>query len=119
MGGVVDYGINGYTFDQLSGERVYLDNVIYESDETIKAAIIYGLKESNPEIADVADAQGNTPLDAVKALPVKDIDFFISEDGGITVVFDKYEIAPGAAGMLLAVLKEIPILTDIKSADDR
>ena len=34
---------------------------------------------------------------------IKEIDFIIS-DGKITVIFDKYEIAPGAAGMLSVTL---------------
>jgi hypothetical protein len=100
MGGVWDYGIDGYTFDRCTGERVFLDDVLSGTKEMIKAAIADGLKEQYPEIAELADGQGNTPLTALERIPVREIDFYIDEGGMAIVVFDKYEIAPGVAGML-------------------
>lgn len=99
MGGVWDYGIDGYTFDRNTGQRLFLDDVLPGTEEAIQAAIAGGLKEQYPGIEDLADAQGNTPLTALEKIPIRDIDFYIAEGGAVTVVFDKYEIAPGAAGM--------------------
>ena len=48
----------------------------------------------------MADGQGNTPLTALERIPVREIDFYIAKGGTVTVVFDKYEIAPGAVGLL-------------------
>ncbi|MBR4702350.1 MAG: hypothetical protein IKO91_00755 [Oscillospiraceae bacterium] len=104
MGGVLDYGINGYAFDRLSGERLYLNDLLPGSEDRIKSVIACGLKEKYPELVEMADFQGNTPLDALEKLTVPEIDFFIAEGGVITVVFDKYELAPGAAGMLIVPL---------------
>ena len=39
MGGVWDYGIDGYTFDRRTGERLFLDDVLPGSEEMIQAAI--------------------------------------------------------------------------------
>jgi hypothetical protein len=107
MGGVWDYGIDGYTFDRCTGERVFLDDVLSGTKEMIKAAIADGLKEQYPEIAELADGQGNTPLTALERIPVREIDFYIAEGGTVTVVFDKYEIAPGVAGMLTVVVDDL------------
>ncbi len=100
MGGVWDYGIDGYTFDRRTGERHFLDDVLPGSEEMIQAAIADGLKEQYPEIAELEDGQGNTPLKVLERIPVREIDFYIAEGGTVTVVFDKYEITPGVAGML-------------------
>ncbi len=110
MGGVWDYGINGYTFDQRTGERIFLDHVFPGTEEMIKAAIADGLKEQYPEIAELEDGQGNTPLTALERIPVREIDFYIAEGGTVTVVFDKYEIAPGVVGMFTVVDGTDPII---------
>ncbi len=107
MGGVWDYGINGYTFDRSTGERLFLDDVLPGTEEAIQAAIVGGLKEQYPGIEDLRDAQGNTPLTALEKIPIKDIDFYIAEGGAVTVVFDKNEIAPGATGMLVVGVNSV------------
>ncbi len=110
MGGVWDYGINGYTFDRRTRERLFLNDVLSGTEEMIQAAIADGLKEQYPEIAELADGQGNTPLTMLERIPIREIDFYIAKGGMVTVVFDKYEIAPGVAGMLMVVVEK-------KSAD--
>ncbi len=107
MGGVWDYGIDGYTFDRNTGKRLFLDDVLPRTEETIQAAIVGSLKEQYPGIEDLADAQGNTPLTALQNIPIRGIDFYIAEGGAVTVVFDKYEIAPGAAGMFIVEVGEV------------
>ncbi len=114
MGGVLDYGIDGYTFDRNTGERLFLDDVLPGSEEMIKAAIADGLKEQYPEIAELEDGQGNTPLTALAKIPVRELDFYISEGGAVTVVFDKYEIAPGVAGMISVVVDGADPLTAVQ-----
>ena len=104
MGGVWDYGVNGYTFDCETGERLLLTDVLQGPEEMIQAAIADGLKAQYPRIVEVTDDQGNTPLTALEKIPVRDIDFYVAKDGTVTVVFDKYEIAPGVAGMLISEL---------------
>ena len=104
MGGVWDYGIDGYTFDRRTGERLFLDDVLPGSEEMIQAAIADSLKEQYPEIGALTDSEGNSPLTALENIQIRDIDFYIVEDGDVTVVFDKYEIAPGVAGTVLSVL---------------
>ena len=107
MGGVWDYGIDGYTFDRSTGERLFLDDVLPDTEEMIQAAIADGLKKQFHEIEALTGNEGNSPLTTLKKIPIKDIDFYIVEDGDVTVVFDKYEIAPGVAGMLIVVLDTI------------
>ena len=108
MGGVWDYGINGYTFDRRTGERLFLDDVLQGTEEMIQAAIADGLKEQYPDIAELEDGQGNTPVTVAAALPVRMIDFYVAEGGTVTVVFDKYEIAPGAVGLLTVKVEGLP-----------
>ena len=110
MGGVWDYGIDGYTFDRHTGERLFLDDVLPGTEEMIQAAIADGLKEQYPEIAELEDGQGNTPLTALAKIPVRETDFYIAKGGTVTVVYDKYEIAPGVAGTLMVMVEK-------KSAD--
>ena len=100
MGGVWDYGIDGYTFDRRTGERLFLDDVLSGTEKMIQAAIADGLKEQYPEIAELADGQGNTPLMVAATIPVQEIDFYVAKGGKVMVVFDKYEIAPGVAGVI-------------------
>jgi hypothetical protein len=108
MGGVWDYGIDGYTFDRHAGERLFLDDVLPGSEEMIQAAIADGLKEQYPDIVELEDGQGNTPVTVAAALPVRMIDFYVAEGGTVTVVFDKYEIAPGAVGLLTVKVEGLP-----------
>ena len=78
MGGVWDYGIDGYTFDRGTGERLFLGDVLSGSEEMIQAAIADGLKAQYPRIEEVADSQWNTPLAELEKIPIRDIDFFIA-----------------------------------------
>ncbi len=106
MGGVWDYGINGNTFDRGTGERLFLDDVLPGTEDEIQAAIACGLIEKYPEIGEIADAFGNTPLSTLRDLPVQEIDYYIIDGGIVTVIFDKNEIAPGAAGMFIVEMDE-------------
>lgn len=106
MGGVLDYGIDGYTFDRETGERLFLDDVLPGTEDTIRAAVARGLREQYPELAELADGQGNTPVTEMERIPFRELDFYVAEGGAVTVVFDKYEIAPGVAGMLTVVVGE-------------
>ncbi len=108
MGGVWDYGIDGYTFDRRSGDQFCLVDVLPGTEEDIRAAIARNLKEQYPEIAELADGQGNTPLTALERTPVRELDFYIAENGMVTVVFDKYEIAPGVAGAISVEIVGFP-----------
>lgn len=97
MGGVFDYGSSGYTFNAKTGERLFLNDVQDDSEQQIKEQIILALMQAYPGIENVGI------VETIHAKNIKEIDFIIS-DGKITVFFDKYEIAPGAAGMLSVTL---------------
>ena len=94
LGGVRDCGIDGYTFDRESGERLFLRDVIACGEEAVRKAVAAGLLAQYPEVSEIKDASGKTPLDAIKSKTFDSFDFYLTESGTIVVVFDKYEIAP-------------------------
>ena len=103
MGGVFDYGSNGYTFNAKTGDRLFLNDVLDGSEQQIKESIVRALLQQYPgvEEAGVMD----TPMDTIRGMDIKDIDFIVS-DGNVCVIFDKYEIAYGMAGMFVVTLPD-------------
>ncbi len=101
MGGVFDYGTNSYNYNAKTGERVYLNDLLGGTDDLIKETIIDALLAQYPGIEEAGVTE--TPMDAIRAMDIKDIDFCVS-NGVITVLFDKYEITYGAAGAFSVTL---------------
>lgn len=103
MGGVFDYGSTGYTFNAKNGDRLFLNDVLDGSDQQIKESIIRALLQQYPGVegAGVMD----TPMDTIRGMDIKDIDYIVS-DGKVCVIFDKYEIAAGMAGMFVVTLPD-------------
>ncbi len=98
MGGVLDYGLDAYVFDAQTGRRLRIDEVIAGSEAEIKDMIEAALLELEPGFAqEPPDIMGETTLGRMRAHTLAEFDFYI-EDGQVRVSFDKYEIAPGAAG---------------------
>ena len=95
MGGVLDYGVDTYTYDAATGERLYLNDLLDGTDGEIKESIVSALLEQYPEIEDAGVME--TPMDAVRAMPIEAFHFYV-EDGAVHVAFNKYEITYGAAG---------------------
>ena len=103
MGGVFDYGSNGYTFNAKTGDRLYLNDVLSGSDQQIKETIVRSLQIQYPGVENAGVME--TPMDVIRAMDIKEIDFIIS-DGHVSVIFDKYEIAAGMAGMFVVTLPD-------------
>ncbi len=49
----------------------------------------------------------------MERIPFRELDFYVAEGGAVTVVFDKYEIAPGVAGMLTVEIKNAGPLMEV------
>ena len=103
MGGVFDYGSNGYTFNAKTGDRLFLSDILDGSDQQIKESIIRALLQQYPGVEEAGDME--TPMDTIRGMDIKDIDFFVS-GGKVCVIFDKYEIAYGMAGMFVVTLPD-------------
>ena len=90
QGGVLDYGCDGYTFDLATGEQLKLTDVCNGSDRTLMKKI------KNKLIRKYSiDAFSQSSVDELSA---DKCDFYLNKGGKAVVVFDKYEIAAGAAG---------------------
>lgn len=101
MGGVQDYGFDCFNFNAKTGERIYLGDLIDGTDDEIREAIVASLLKNYPGVEE--DGVMETPMDVIRAMSVRDIDFYV-ENGTVIVVFDKYEISYGAAGMFTVPL---------------
>lgn len=103
MGGVFDYGSNGYTFNAKTGDRLFLSDILDGSDQQIKESIVRALLLQYPGVEEAGVME--TPMDTIRGMDIKDIDFIVS-DGKVCVIFDKYEIAYGMAGMFVVTLPD-------------
>ena len=108
MGGVNDYGVNGYTFDPETGALLRLNDVVDATDAEIRESIARNLTEQYPGIE--KELFKGTPSEAMAKIAMEDFDFYISGGEYAVVVFDKYEIAPGAAGMFEVALRDLPLV---------
>lgn len=90
-GGAMDFGTDCAVFDLTRGELMTLDEVVALDRYEIIPAIHDGLIDNGWE-SEMFDGQ-------LYAMEVEDFDFYISDPDTVTVVFDKYEIAYGAAGV--------------------
>ena len=97
QGGVADYGSDGYTFDLTTGEQLKLTDVCNGSNRTLTKRIKNRLVKKYSE--DTFFAEGLNSISAKKC------DFYLKKNGKAVVVFDKYEIAEGAAGAFDVTLK--------------
>ena len=95
MGGVMDYGVDTYTFDAATGAPLTLRDVLDGSDDALRSSIADALAEQYPDIE--GEGLTESPLDTVRAMPVESFHFYVA-DGAVHVAFNKYEITYGAAG---------------------
>lgn len=56
LGGITGYGIDSYTFDRRSGERLYLHDVIACGEEPVREAIVMGILEQYPDVLEIKNA---------------------------------------------------------------
>lgn len=103
MGGVMDYGVDSYAYDAVTGERLTLRDLIDAPDDDIRASIADAFLAQYPDSEDAGVTE--PPADAIRAMDVADFHFYV-EDGKAHVVFNKYEITCGAAGMFDVVLPD-------------
>ena len=103
MGGVFDYGSDGYTFNAKTGDRLFLNDVLDGSDQQIKESIVRALLQQYPGVENAGVM--NTPMEEIRNMDIKEIDFIVS-DGHVSAIFDKYEIAAGMAGMFVVTLPD-------------
>ena len=106
MGGVADYGSSCYNFNAKTGKQLFLNDILDMPESKIKEAIVSALVANYPGVEETGVME--TPMDAIRAMNIRDIDFIVKEDGTIEVIFDKYEIAAGYAGMFSIPLKDLP-----------
>ncbi len=97
QGGVNDYGTDGYTFDLTTGEQLKLTDVCSATNETLTKRIKNRLIKKYSK-----DTFFEENLNAISA---DKCDFYLNKKGKAVVVFDKYEIAEGAAGAFDLTLK--------------
>lgn len=89
MGGTNSYGQTPFTFNPQTGDPITLTDLYKKSPKDIQKLVIQAVKNNSFEGKDMINWD-----DLAK---VKDFSFYIA-DGIPHVVFQKYEIAPGAAG---------------------
>ena len=89
MGGTNSYGQTPFTFNPQTGDPITLTDLYKKSPKDIQTLVIQAVKNNSFEGKDMINWD-----DLAK---VKDFSFYIA-DGIPHVVFQKYEIAPGAAG---------------------
>ncbi len=105
MGGTTDYGSVTFTYDPRTGERLYLRDVLYGTDDQIKESIVTALTEQYPGVEE-AGILDETPMDAIRGMDLDAIDFYVECDA-VHVTFSKYEIAYGAAGAFDVLLPDV------------
>lgn len=93
MGGTQSYGLVTYNFDPQTGENIKLTDLYQKSPEDIRQMIIQSVKAYAEDKSD----SGAEMIDWDLLAQVKDFSFYIDQSTP-HVVFQKYEIAPGAAG---------------------
>ena len=103
MGGVMDYGANTYNYNAGTGERIDLTDLLDGTEDEIKESIIAALLEQYPGVEEAGVME--TPMDTIRGMELSAIDFCVV-DGAVEVIFDKYEIAYGAAGMFNVTLPD-------------
>ncbi len=101
MGGVADYGLEGYTFNAKTGEQLYLSDLLEGSDAEIKEAIAAALLEQYPDAAEAGIME--TPAEAIRGKDIRDFHFYVL-DNAVHIAFNKYDITYGAAGAFDVVL---------------
>ena len=95
MGGVYNSGWNGITFDLATGERATLPGLLGGDPAELLTRI-------QDEILDFAAVHGgwdwDTIVETVRGYTLDGLDFYIAEDGELTICIPEYELAPGAGG---------------------
>lgn len=89
MGGVFDYGSSNYTFDTVTGDRLYLTDVTDVTEGELRDAVRAALAEQDGGNGDIDESVAERDLDSY--------DFYV-QDGEICLSFDKYEASYGAYG---------------------
>lgn len=108
MGGVHNNGYEGFNFDARTGEPLLLTDVFHMSEEE---TAIY-IKSC---VADYINVHLDYPwwdgaVSTVAQYQLKDFKFYL-EDNKVVVVFDEYELGPGALGAVAIPCEMPPILT--------
>ena len=101
MGGVLDYGVDTYNYNAVTGERIFLTDLLDGTESEIKESIVAALLEQYPEVEDAGVME--TPMDAIRAKDINEFHFYV-KDGAVQIAFNKYEITYGAAGAFLVTL---------------
>lgn len=99
-GGNTDSGQTGYVFDAETGERLKLSDVLDVDARRLRYAVTEGL------LRQTGGSGEDLFLNGLLYYTLDDYDFAII-DGLVTILFDKYEVASGAAGTF-AVPVELP-----------
>lgn len=96
FGGVVSGENECYIFDPQTGEQLSLSDLVsVDSVEELKEFIVQALVEQYPWLDSRSDILENVyDLDYT----MDDFNFYV-QDGLVHIIFDKYEIAEGAAGI--------------------
>lgn len=85
--------VESFVYDEASGERVALADILPPGDAD---AFVEAVKEALRMRSD----QVGVFSDAVDALTLASLTHFYVTDTGVVVLFSKYEVAPGAAGIV-------------------
>ncbi|MBM6926613.1 sigma-70 family RNA polymerase sigma factor [Pseudoflavonifractor phocaeensis] len=109
FGGVVSGENECYIFDPQTGEQLSLSDLVsVDSVEELKEFIVQALVEQYPWLDSRSDILENVyDLDYT----MNDFNFYV-QDGLVHIIFDKYEIAEGAAGIFSVSL---PLTLDLLS----
>lgn len=82
-----------YNIDLITGETLTLADVLGPDWKERADAVVYAAIDQNPENFFSGETGGFSGVS-------EDQRFYINEDGNAVIVFEKYEIAPGASGTL-------------------
>lgn len=96
--------VYSFGFELSSGREVSLDDFVSESN---REQFVSDLKRRLLEIDNLGGDTVGVFEDVVSGLAYEDISTFYVEDNKLVIVFSKYEVAPGAAGIIKVILENI------------
>lgn len=103
MGGVMDYGVVGRSFNAKTGEPLFLTDLLAGTDDEIRESVVNALLEQYPGVED--EGVMESPMDAIRAMDIRAFNFYV-QDGAVHIAFNKYAITYGAAGAFDVVLPD-------------
>ena len=108
MGGLSNDAYEGFNFDLNTGEELQLNNLFYMSDYDIENYLkgqTYNYINTHPNMLWWDDGR---VYDKVSSYALDDFDFYI-DGNNVVLLYDKYELGPGALG---AVAISVPIINN-------